>query len=188
MENIDSFGGESEKGISQSINSGNTIAILIDMQETFVDGLRPGEKERIIPNQIAVLKYCNKLSIPVIVLELNIDLFGKTIGVLISQAKKNPNFRLIEKWYSDGFMATGLDRIIRQFGNIENLLILGVNADYCVKFTARSGIKKGYRIVTSNELISGQRLHSPDNSIDWFRNNGMCFDSMADFSGILQRS
>ncbi len=155
--------------------------ILIDMQEDFVKDLRAGEAKRIIPNQLEILKYCNQFSIPIVVLELNVQSYGKTNEILLNEAKKNHHFRLIGKEYDNGFFKTELDYHLKALG-IKKLFIMGINANYCVKETARGAIDNGYKIMTSNEVISGQSGHSRYNSIDWFKSNGRCVDTVNEFA------
>ncbi len=49
---------------------------------------------------------------------------------------------------------------------------MGINAQYCVKSTAEDGIALGYKIVTSQDLISGQEHHDTHDDCDWFAGNG----------------
>lgn len=166
----------------QSIeDSGNLAVVLIDMQKIFVKSLRYGEANRIVAKQLVVLKHCVKAKIPVVVLELGSCFYGNTIEVLLEEAQKTPNFCVFEKCYNSGFYKTKLDLYLRSIG-VENLLLMGINADYCVKSTAEHAIHLGYQIITSNEVISGQDSHSRNNSIDWFKSNGNCIDNILEFS------
>ena len=162
-------------------DSGNLAVVLIDMQEKFVGRLRDGEAERIIARQLAVLKHCVRAKIPVVVLELKSYNYGHTIKILLRAALKTPKCRVIKKDYNSGFQETRLNSYLKSIG-VENLLIMGINADYCVKSTAEHAIYLGYRIITSNEVISGQKFHSLDNSIEWFKSNGNCIDNVLEFS------
>lgn len=157
-----------------------TAVILIDMQKLFVENLRKGEEDRIVPKQLCILEYCNKVDIPVVVLEFGKYRYGETIEVLMKVAQKNSNFRLIIKCDDDGFYCTDLHAHLKSLG-VSKLFIMGINADFCVKATAESAIDNGYEIITSNEVISGQTHHSRSNSVGWFRNNGQCIDKVAKF-------
>lgn len=166
----------------------NTLAvILIDMQTRFVEHLRTGEAERIIPNQLTALKHCNKTGIPIIVLEYDSrkhSSFGKTIAVLRSEAKKNSKGCLIRKEWNSGFVMTGLHSYLESL-RVKNLFLMGINADHCVKQTAKDAIRRGYEIATSKDVISGQERHSKDNSLRWFQANGHHLDSVTAFTEII---
>ena len=158
--------------------------ILVDMQTSFVQELREGELDRIVPKQLATLKHCKQFGIPVVVLELDASYYGETIKVLIGEAKKNPYFRLIGKEFNSGFIGTDLDSHLKLLG-AKKLFIMGINADFCVKKTADDAIKRGYEIITSNEVISGQYCHSKSNSVDWFKSNGHCIETIDEFPKII---
>lgn len=147
----------------------STAVILVDMQEGFIRNLRYGECDRIIPNQLEILRHCCSVNIPVVVLEF--FGFGPTIRTLKKEVKKNPNHRYIKKDYDSGFYRTALHAHLQSLG-VKHIFLMGINADYCVKDTAEDAIKKGYKIITCNEVISGQYHHSHDNSVPWFRANG----------------
>ena len=175
-------GSPRRKGREKAFNllEENIAVMLVDMQEDFVKHLRRGEADRIIPNQLAILKRCRELSIPVVVLELRVKEFGKTIKILMDEISKNPSKWVIEKDFDDGFYLTNLDSSLKYL-NIKKIFIMGINADFCVRDTARTAIKLGYKIVTSGHVIAGQPDHSKNNSIIWFANNGSCVSNIARF-------
>jgi nicotinamidase-related amidase len=52
---------------------------------------------------------------------------------------------------------------------------MGINADFCVLDTARTAIRLGYQVITSNDVIAGGRRNdSANNSIDKFERIGTC--------------
>ena len=65
-----------EKDIKDSLTNDGTfvnedmlVVILIDMQQYFIRGLKKENKERIIANQIFIIKWCAQENIPIVVLE-----------------------------------------------------------------------------------------------------------------------
>lgn len=160
----------------------NTGVILVDMQEEFIKVLRKGEAERIIPNQLEVIVRCRELGIPVLVLEMRPKEFGKTIKILMDQISKVSLNRVIKKGYDDGFYMTNLDLSLRFLG-IRKIFLMGINADFCVRETARTAISLGYKIITSGHVIAGQPDHSKDDSVVWFENNGSCVSDIKRIMG-----
>ncbi|MFH0951088.1 MAG: isochorismatase family cysteine hydrolase [bacterium] len=148
--------------------------ILIDMQKNFVKKLKPEDKDRIIPKQIAIIRLCADKDIPLFVLEYKneYEKNGKTIPELKKEIAKVPRAEYIIKHENDGFSEFRLRCWLESYG-ITKLLLLGINADYCVKQTAESAIRLGYQIITSRDFIGGQSDHSNDNSADWYKNNGL---------------
>ena len=159
-------------------------AIVVDMQTEFVKELRSGEADRIIPKQLEIIRDCNQSNIPIIVLELYRRKFGKTTKIIMNEVKKNPYFLLIQKEWNNGFRETSLNKHLEFLGT-KKIFIMGINADFCVKETAEKAIELGYKIITSNEVISGQSDHSKDNSINWFKSNGYCIDRIDAFAKVV---
>ncbi len=163
----------------------NLAVLLIDMQKKFVRNLREKEAERIIPNQIHIIQLCKKENIPFFVLELDKDDYGETISELkeeISQLEQGM-VTFIQKTSNSGFKNTDLEILLKN-REIKKIFFMGINADYCVHATASDALKKGFEIVTSNDVISGQDHHSRNNSIDWYKNNGACLDSVVKLSNL----
>jgi nicotinamidase-related amidase len=160
--------------------------LLIDMQDCFVSYLRKGEKERIVPNQIEVIRKCQKNNIPIVVFELVPEKYGHTINELISVLKENgERIKIIQKEHNCCFYETSLDMYLQSIG-IKKLLLMGINADCCVKETAESAKNLGYQIVTSNSLISGQTHHSHNNNANWYIKNGL-FLRISDLQKYLEK-
>ena len=68
------------------VNEDMLVVILIDMQQFFIRGLKKENKERIIANQIFIIRWCAQENIPIVVLEY--EKYGETIDVLIEELKK----------------------------------------------------------------------------------------------------
>jgi len=146
-------------------------AVLIDMQEDFTEILRSGETERIVANQILVLRHCRENDIPMIVLEYRNH--GDTLPELAAEIKKNRTSRYFIKGHDDGFIGCAdLDDALRQLG-VTHLFLMGINSCSCVKATAEGALRNGYQIATSDDVISS--AHKPHNNIKWYVANGTCF-------------
>lgn len=148
--------------------------ILIDMQPGYLKLLNKKERKRIIPNQIQVIRYCRLNSIPLIILEYAGE--GATINILLKKAKKVPDLKILKKHYNSGFTNPELAKHLKRLG-VGTVLLMGINADFCVKATGLGAIMHGLRIVTANSLIAGLPFHSKNNSSLWFLSNGLFADS-----------
>ena len=155
---------------SQSKKNYNLTVLLIDMQPRLLSLVR--EKEKLIENQIEIIRWCAKEDIPLVVLEF--EGAGETIDVLRKEIEKVPRVKTIQKKHDDGFTSQKLEKQLKIFDS-KTLLLMGINADYCVKETAIGAMKKGFVIATSNALISGWRVHSSDNSLPFYKENGIVF-------------
>lgn len=153
------------------IRKDGLVVILIDMQQGFLDYLNNEEQERIILNQMYVIRWCAQENIPIVVLEYKRR--KRTIDILIEELESVKNLEIIEKSHDDGFSNAELDYYLKKIG-AKNLFLMGINASYCVKETAQGGIEKGYKIITSNDVIA---CRGGDNSISWYEENGTVISS-----------
>jgi nicotinamidase-related amidase len=129
----------------------NLAVLIIDMQEYFIDS---NEKEELVPNQIAVLQFCQKNHVPVAVIEYMH--FGATIADLQSELEKisKEKVRFFTKDQDDAFSSKKLHKWLKE-NNVDTLILMGVKACACVFATAEHAIKNGYHIATSDDIIAG---------------------------------
>ncbi len=143
--------------------------LLIDMQTEFVPHIRTGRAEIIIERQIKTIEMSSNENIPIIVLEYVGA--GPTIHQLNSELKKNKRIFFLKKNYDSGFSNTQLCQLLYDL-ECKKLLLMGVNAQYCVKATANDAILEDFEIATSEDLISGMSHHAFHDDIPWYRKNG----------------
>lgn len=145
--------------------------LLIDMQDYYID---TEEKKQLIPNQISVINFSKENNIPVIVLEMAHR--EETTQSLKKALNKFPKdfVYFLKKSNNDGFSNPKLDFILRS-RNISILLLMGINAAYCVYATAKTAISKGYTIITSGDLIAGYDGNDETHCEDagWYINNSI---------------
>lgn len=169
----------------------NIAVFLIDMQDSFLKSINTSEKEREVPYQIEVLDYCKRNEIPVFVLEY--EGHGSTTNILKKRLDELDNKVYITKFHEDGFKDTDLSDQLNQRG-IKNILLMGVNASACVLNTAKGAISKGYKIMTSKDLIadkvetSWQFWWDYNESIDWYKENGIYSDDYKDLLAIISQN
>ena len=164
---------ERKRGKAKAKKQRRVAVILIDMQKRFVCDLRREDKERIIPSQIEVIRFCAENAIPLVV--LNFMGFGNVITELAVEIAKVPKRITLARDDNDGFVNPELEEYL--FDNkIETVILMGINADFCVKATGHSAIQNGFKIATAESLIAGLPYHREDNNAPWYRKNGL-FDS-----------
>ncbi len=143
--------------------------LLVDMQTDFVRLLRKGSLNKLLPNQIAVIRQCAAFDIPVVVLEY--EKCGITIPKLMREVKKVPRFVSVTKKLDSGFSKKELSVQLMRW-KCRKLLLTGINAEFCVLSTATDALRSGYSIVTSPQLIAGRPQHAKDDCISWYAKNG----------------
>jgi nicotinamidase-related amidase len=156
--------------------------LLIDMQEGFINS---PEKLKIIPHQIEVLRFCKNYDIPVIIFEYSS--WGPTIDILMGEVYQlqPKNVFLLEKYFDDAFSQPKLNVLLEGL-KVTTLLLMGVNASYCVFSTARTAIKNKYKIVTSGDLIAGFKDLDQEKSKDviWYQQNGVY---LQDYETVIEK-
>jgi nicotinamidase-related amidase len=146
-----------------------STALLIDMQPDFVEDLLPSKAEEIIAAQITVLRHCARSGIPVIVLEFITH--GRTLPGLWAEAERVVGMQRVIKERDDGFRGTPLSRMLAD-QKAKSLLLMGINASFCVFETARTAVQLGYRIVTASDLIADSRRDTWGGQSLWYKANG----------------
>jgi len=159
--------------------------LLIDMQDGFLDSL---EKKLLVPNQIQVLKFCKEKEIPVMVFEYK--RFGRTTSSLVMELKNIPrkNVYWFEKTDNDAFSVSDFYFLLKR-KKITKLLLMGINAAFCVFDTAKTAIRVGFTIMTSEDLIAGYkdedgRFRAVCQDFSWFEANGI---AKHDHKNIIKR-
>ena len=143
--------------------------VLIDMQEKFLEYLKPSGARRLITSQKTVLDYCRRRNLPVAVLRY--DLCGKTIAELSREIKQLKRTEQITKTCDSGFTGTDLDALLRSWGTIETYL-MGVNANFCVESTGKDAKDLGYQIITADCLIANYDS-CKEKKDRWFKRKGI---------------
>lgn len=150
--------------------------LLIDMQEPF---LSHRIQRMIIPNQVKVLEFCKKYSVPLIVIEYIDE--GDTIEQLsekIAELVAEKVFR-ITKEYDNAFTHTDLNKILMSI-QAKTLFIMGINSCACVGKTARQAVAQGYNIITSQNVVAGCGYCDLHDEEIWYKKNAHYPKSYAD--------
>lgn len=127
------------------------VTILIDMQLHFTQWIEKETRGKLIQTQTGVIQQCAKEDIPLIVLEYARR--GPTIMELGIEIKKVPRIIPMTRDSENGFKCTELHEILHEL-KAERLLLMGVNASSCVLATAQAAYDRGYRALTSTDLIA----------------------------------
>ncbi len=166
------------------LNPARAGVLIVDMQEDYLANINQEELgEELIPNQIKIIKYAQKNSIPIFVLEY--DLRGPTTSSLIRVLEKG-QYTVIRKDYDNGFRDTQLDEKLVD-KKVNSIILMGVNASGCVKMTASGGYVRGYLVVTSPDLIANDTNYvDKQEGRTWYKNQGMWVESHKIILGVLE--
>lgn len=164
IEKIPLNGGDYKKG--------ELAVLLIDMQTDFIANLDLREINRIVRNQIEIIRRCRRDSIPLFIIEYNNH--GETIGELKKELF-GIDIRYIKKNNDDAFIDTQLHNLLSE-KKIKTLFLMGVNAGACVLYTAEGALDKGYQVMTSFAVMSDIDDNYFFSSIFWFEENTAFFE------------
>lgn len=146
---IESIKEEKKQRAYSEKHTGRTAALVIDMQEDFLIGTY--QKERMISSQLEVLEFFVMYGLPVALTEFKGN--KSTIKPIIEKLNRCEKKAYISKEEDDSFSNPKLLRKLKKW-DISNLILMGVNANSCVKQTTYSALRNEFKIMTSPNLIS----------------------------------
>jgi nicotinamidase-related amidase len=132
-----------------------TAVVIVDMQESFYDkhsASNTQKVERLVKEQIKLLESARKYNLPVVIFEyFN---WGSTDSRIL-EAAKGLDVKIVTKYRDGGFddwYAEEAQEFL-QSRNVENLIISGLNGDYCIKDTVLGAHDFEYNIIVNPKQI-----------------------------------
>ena len=154
-------------------NQARYTTVLIDMQPRFLRKASRDLKMGLFLAQRRVLRFCAEERIPTVVLEYVGYGDGETVPCLQQKVDLIHPHLTLEKTRDDGFVRTSLDQQLKEWETTD-LVVMGVNASYCVKDTCESAIRKGYRIHTARDCIHDACMCCTP-LFSWYEKNSMLY-------------
>lgn len=155
---------------------GRKALVIMDMQPK--NGSAVGKK-KIVPNQVAVLEYCIRLGVAVIIIEFSGC--GATHRRLRAAASGYDNAYFIEKTSWSAFDGTAFENLLRRL-DVGSFVLGGVEAEVCLLETAREGLARGYEIAVCGDLTAGygrsKRYSGPNRRDLWQPIGVVYFDAV----------
>lgn len=164
----------------------NLGILLIDMQEFFLDRKPNEDIKELIESQKKLFNFAYDNGIPIFALEYT-DC-GKTIEELISALSKNKTY-FIPKYEINAFLVehpphSVQDSLEIKYQNkelkkrlaecrVKKLILTGISKGACVLETAKGAKKRGYNLLTSEELTN-----KPEMKINWFYENSAHYETL----------
>ena len=158
----------------------HTAIIIIDMQQFFLDKFLKNIQNELIANQIKIIDKYHKLNTPIILVEYKAGGInrGPTVSALKSKINKDLSGVIIKESNSS-FTKTELNKLLQSL-KINNLILMGINANACVQDTAKAAKHRGYKVFTSSGIIAsasrGDFTFSKNNE-NWYKKNTV-FDQL----------
>jgi len=165
----------------------NRALVIVDMQNFFLKNMKKENKKQLIQNQLLLINSCVENNIPII--ELEYAYRGENRGKTISELHKQyiPKYT-ITKFDNGGFTKTDLHNQLQKL-NIQEIILIGINANGCVQDTAIGGLNRGYKITTEKGLIANtwsDDLHLSKSNGVWYQSKTQFFDSASELVKYLE--
>ncbi len=164
--------------------------ILVDMQDSFLQGIHTPERIQLIREQKKVLAVAAEYDLPVLIFEM--DNYGQTTKELQELVDTVPRTKTFSKNRNDGFeIYDPLPRFdpetfpsdwLKQQG-VDSVYMMGVNGNACVKETADSAMKMGFTIATSTDVIATANKNAATGSCAY----ESCIEARASLSDFVEK-
>lgn len=147
----------------------NRALIVIDLQRGAFDGVRLSvisEPDRLIGNALALVSAARMSSMPIIFIqhcEGAGEVFeeGSVQGQLHESLAPLPSEKVLKKYASSAFEKTDLEARLKDL-EIKELVLCGLQSEFCVSSTAKSALKLGFGVVVATD---GHRTGRPRRSL-----------------------
>ena len=147
----------------------NTILLIVDVQ-TFLISHNPHNKTEVIANIKKLLDAARNSSIEVVYVRHDDGKgspleYGSDGWQIYSEVAPAVIERIFDKKFSSSFRQTGLREYLDAKG-IKNIILVGMQTDYCVDTTCRVAFEFGYRVIIpagstttfSNSLATAENI------------------------------
>lgn len=140
--------------------------VIIDMQKGIVDN-NPYRYKDVLGNIKILLNYYRSKNYPIIHIQHS-GTAGSTFEPgthgweIVDELKPEVNEPLYNKRYNSAFKETGLDEKLKEL-SIKELIIVGMQTEYCIDTSVRIAFEKGYKVFTpklTNTTVKGKHLSS----------------------------
>ena len=154
--------------------------LLIDMQDYFLQHHHRDDQKMLLSAHERVLDLCHDKSLPVAVLEYANH--GSTTDYLREKVECLPQRETFTKSSDSAFVGTTLHHYLCSL-DISDVVLLGINAEVCVKCTAIDAKREGYSLLTARDCIAQPRAYLPGESTDriplskWYEKNTQLYEN-----------
>ena len=132
------------------------------------------DSEQVISNTAKLIKCCQILSIPVVLLEQNPGGLGPTTDKIL-ECIKSPEY--FEKYTFNGLGEPAIKAYVKN-ANKTHWLVAGIEAHICVYQTAKGLIGEGFNVEVVSDCISSRQKSNLDLAINNLREAGANITSL----------
>lgn len=132
------------------------------------------DSERMLANTVKLIRCCQLLSVPVVVLEQNPEGLGPTVPEITAHTPCSAHF---EKHCFDAMRESAVRNYLNRLPQ-DNWLVVGIEAHICVFQTARGLLDEGLSVEVMADCISSRTRSDADLAIDCLRRLGANISSV----------
>jgi len=156
-----------------------TALIIVDIQEGFKDFFYEGEFDKMVNKNKMLIQYAKENGI--LTYNFKSPEFGETVEEIRRAMRGHSSGKTLSKKIEPDscFTRRGFNEELIEKG-IEDIIIAGLSAPYCIKGTGISAKNNGYIIHSAEGLVVAQRGEEKNMSDfeSWFYREGNFYDSV----------
>ena len=153
--------------IPKRLERSRAILVVIDVQELF----RPliHDMNMVVSNSSRLMRYCDRLDIPVIVSEHYPAKLGSTVEELAELSSgQDPVEKISFSCAGDSGFLSRLQSTRR-----DQVILCGIETHVCVYQTARDLLSDGYQVVTAADAVSSRQVSNRNLGLAYMRDLGV---------------
>jgi nicotinamidase-related amidase len=153
--------------IPKRLERSRAILVVIDVQELF----RPliHDMNMVVSNSSRLMRYCDRLDIPVIVSEHYPAKLGSTVAELAELSSgQDPVEKISFSCAGDSGFLSRLQSTRR-----DQVILCGIETHVCVYQTARDLLSDGYQVVTAADAVSSRQVSNRNLGLAYMRDLGV---------------
>lgn len=139
------------------------------MQDTFLpkEGSHVKDKDDLIEEILELLTWAHKENVPV--LQFEYEGLGATTSKIETYLRQMNRVKKLSKNKDNGFDGKSAVEAVGTLKNwnAHDLIISGVNADYCVRSTAKGALDKGFAVWSAATIVATFSTHEEYPAKNW---------------------
>ncbi len=156
----------------------NTVLLVVDVQNTLIEN-HPYNERKVLENIKTLIASARKNNIEVVYVRHDDGVgtaFEKNTPSweIYNEIKPTDDETIFDKKYNSAFHKTGLEIYLDSKG-IENIILVGLQTEYCIDATCKSAYDLNYNIIIpeetnttfGNEFLNGENLYKFYNYKIW---------------------
>jgi nicotinamidase-related amidase len=121
--------------------------VIVDVQRLLVDALETSRRKRFLATLSDLRDRARTAGVPVVYIRHQDEEFvpGTAAWHIAPEIAPGEGEPIVEKRFRDSFRETDLEDVLKRLG-VEQLVVCGMQTEFCVDATAREAERRGYRV------------------------------------------